>query len=86
MSICCSDRAESGKDLGVFLDHLLEMDYESLTAEHAPVAGPSQVTSDALLWSARDSALFLAPTISKQESLVLVVIVIPPVTGYIINI
>ena len=40
------DQAESN-DPGVFLDFPLKMDYESLTAEHTPVAGPSQVTSDA---------------------------------------
>ena len=38
---------EESDNPGVFLDYLSEMDYESLTAEHTPVAGPSQVTSDA---------------------------------------
>ena len=40
------DQAESDNP-SVFLDYLSEMDYESLTAEHTPVAGSSQVTSDA---------------------------------------
>ena len=41
------NQKESDKDLGDFLNHLTEIEYDLLTVEHTPAVSPSKVTADA---------------------------------------